>query len=600
MLELIPFFMQKPMIKNMLKMAAAYVVFFILLGGGSLKTALIVFMFFCIIQIPLYLIARCCVQRSFLSTFIFLALYYFLKKIMENPETFDYYWYSGRSGGEAIIRYVFFAPDIAWNTILIIALIAHIILKYSNKMISNYAAERTIRSINYFWWILPIFSVIFQHKMELQIVPLILLLFMIAQYFYYKYHAKRVIKKAETDTEAKEMIFYTSMNNILLNSNSDHFISIGRLLFGTILGNVDHHHILTDTISKIYRIFPYEYVRFHNTHPFQNTVKKFILYIDTKDISLCSNKRYANMVLNQLKKLLANNLEIMVISTASKKLLSSTYFEDELLKSQLEYKWYPSRKEINYTDIEYFIYSQELNDTEKKIRQTIWDLNASLPEENKFSFLHYQLKTIHKTFNSTELFYQLLRIIEFVLHYRALYVLSTSDKETMQNFDSFSIGGWANLQYQLEQAAPKYMEGDPVHKAYLVVMTLLKKTKLPNSCKFDDVIQAMIELRNKYLGHGSITYSVSDQLLEALMELTKEIVIMFQHDVSRLSPSTYIILKADNKGKRIPCYLEDDSLLSYWIHDEEASFEEYLNYQTGLVKRDGNAFTIMLSMEGGL
>ncbi len=597
MIELIHYILQKPMIKNMIKMAVAYIVFVILLGSGDPIKALL---YFCIIQIPLYLIARYCVQRSLISMLIFLVLYYFLKNIMGDPETFNYYWYTGRSGGEAIINHVFFAPDIALNTFLIIALIAHFILKYSKKPVSQYAAERTIRSVNYFWWILPLFSVIIQHRMELKAILLILLLLIIIQYFYYKYHANRIIKKADADSEAKEMIFYTSMNNILLTDNSDCFISIGKLLFGNILDKVDHHHILTDTISKIYRIFPYEYLKFSKTYPFQYSAKKFILYIDSKDHSLCNNKRYVNMVLDHLNRLLSKELEIMVISTASKKFLSSTYFEDELVKHKFEYKWYPSRKEINYLDIEYFIYSKEMNDTEKKIRQSIWDLNASLPEESKFDFLHYQLKTIHKAFNATELFYQLLRIIEFILHYRAIYVLSISDKETIQNFNSFSMGGWAKLQYRLDQTAPKYMEGDPVHQAYLTVLTLLKKQKLPNSCKYDDVIQAVIELRNKYLGHGSITYSVSDQLLEALMELTKEIVLMFQHDVSRLSPSTYIITKVDNKVKKIPCYLEDDSLLSYWIHDEEAKFEEYLNYKTGLVTRNGNAFTIMLNMEGGL
>ncbi len=598
---LIRFFKNNMVTRTIIKMIAAYFVFCLFLQEIGDAQMLEIFKYFCIIQIPVYFIARYCLQRSFTASIIFVILYRILKIIWSEPDAFDYYWRDGlaRMKGEDLLNYVFYAPGTALSTFLFVAIIAHLIIKFSKNFTSKYAAERTIRSINYFWWILPLYSVIAQNDSPIAIVVLIIQFMMIVQYFVYKHQAKLAVAKAKEDEESKEMIYYTSMNNILFNPKSDLFIPIGKVLFGNIVGNMEHHRIITSTISDIFRIFPYEYIKYSEEHPFPCPVKKFILFIDSKDRALCENKKYADAVLEQLKQIMAKDIEILVVSVLSKEVLTSTYFEDEAIKCKMEYRSYPSRKEINSLDIEYFIYSKELSSTEKKIRQAIWDLDASFPQEDKFSFLHSQLQMIHKTFNPTELFYQLLRMMEYILHYRALYVLTKSNIETVESFDSFSIGGWANMQYKLDQVAPKYMEDDPVHQAYLTILSLLKKQRFPSSSTFVDIVQSVIELRNKYLGHGSITFSVSDELLEALMVLTKEMVFMFQHDVSRLEQSSAILIKINKITKQIPCRLEDGSLLSYWIHDEEASFDEYLNYTNGHVTRNGNVFTIQLSMEGG-
>ena len=592
MYTIIRYINNRSLIKNFIRTTLAYYVFTIL-ALGDMQTASTMFKYFILLQFPIYMISKYCIQKGLKTTILYIGLYYFMTIIMVNPSFLE-----NLENRDAIIDSTFFAPQEAMGLFIKIALVAYLILIFNQKTISKYAAERTIRSINHFWWIRPLYTVMAQHRPAHFNIFILVPIIMIVQYFYYRYDAKKLVLQADQDTKAKEMVYYSSMNNIILAGKSNHFHSVGKILFGNILGKMDRHRILTDSLSKVYRIFPYEYVKYSQEHPFQYPAKKLILYIDSKDISRCENRSYANQVLDKLDQLKKNNMEILVVSTIYYETYK-TYFENELKNHQVSYKKYPSKSEINHLDIEYFIYSKQLNDIQMKIRNDIWDLNSSLPIDDKYNFLHYQLTMIHKTFNSTELFYQLLRMIEYILHYRALYKLSVLDVDSVNNFNSFSMGGWAQIQSQLHQVMPKYLEHDEVHNAYITIQRLLKKRKTPRTCTLDEIIQSIIEMRNKYLGHGSITFSVSDELLEALMVLTKEIVLIFKEDVCILTPFINISLLREDQLIRIPTCLEDGSLLSYWIHDEEASFEEYLNYSTGLVTRNGEPFTIMLNMEGG-
>lgn len=65
-------------------MTLAYYVFTIL-ALGDMQTASTMFKYFILLQFPIYMISKYCIQKGLKTTILYIGLYYFMTIIMVNP-----------------------------------------------------------------------------------------------------------------------------------------------------------------------------------------------------------------------------------------------------------------------------------------------------------------------------------------------------------------------------------------------------------------------------------------------------------------------------------------------------------------------------------
>ena len=145
----------------------------------------------------------------------------------------------------------------------------------------------------------------------------------------------------------------------------------------------------------------------------------------------------------------------------------------------------------------------------------------------KYKYADEELEALVQIQDSTECFYRLLKLVEYVWHYRAL--VSLADKNKGQKlwekggFQS-SLGLWEKQQNQIKH---NFVEEETV-KAYCLVKRMLKGNTCGNtSVSYPELCEILTQLRNRYVGHGTMAFSVSEELLEALKQLVGAVLDVF-------------------------------------------------------------------------
>lgn len=196
----------------------------------------------------------------------------------------------------------------------------------------------------------------------------------------------------------------------------------------------------------------------------------------------------------------------------------------------------------------------------------------------KYDYIDEEMKKIVNLEDSTECFYRLLKAIEYVWHYRALARLAM-DKEGYKTFDgdSFksSLGLWEKYQ---NRDKIKFTDWDTI-QAYRLISDLLNGNACGNTkVSYAELCQVITQLRNRYVGHGTMAFSVSQELLEAVKQLAGHVLEVFYRQDDALIDEHYTF-----NGKIPLIYYNSEDRYSLCLFagylGGEGGLEEYLDYK---------------------
>lgn len=195
--------------------------------------------------------------------------------------------------------------------------------------------------------------------------------------------------------------------------------------------------------------------------------------------------------------------------------------------------------------------------------------------------------------NDTEYFYSLLKINEFMIHYQSLaeYEAVGSRYLDLEGDTSPSLGTLAN---GIAFAGGKQPEPDA---AFITAVKMLHTLStghtegVPGKRAISYAREQICALRNRYIGHGTMTYSVSRELLVQFAIITEQLARLFleQEHISefaavhaRLSGGYDKWMQKDGRFYLLAgIYRRNDSC-------------KYLDYATGHMLSVGNVQTIVL------
>ena len=195
--------------------------------------------------------------------------------------------------------------------------------------------------------------------------------------------------------------------------------------------------------------------------------------------------------------------------------------------------------------------------------------------------------------NDTEYFYSLLKINEFIIHYQALADYETAKEAYWAKEDCTpSIGVLANNITDTKNT--ELLKDKEFREAvkFLHYISTNHSEKFPSKRASAYAREQIVVLRNRYTGHGTMTYSVSLELLRQFALVTQVLTEQF------FSQEENMMLH--NKVTSIDKWVEKDSclyLLSALYRSNGAY--QYLDYATGQTLSMGNPLTIRLCRNVG-
>lgn len=214
------------------------------------------------------------------------------------------------------------------------------------------------------------------------------------------------------------------------------------------------------------------------------------------------------------------------------------------------------------------------------------DIQTSDPgKQNAQTMIRTMLDTQQ---NDTEYFYSLLKLNEFMIHYRSLADYEAAGSTYLEGEAvALSLGTLVNGIKDDPQHDPSSVNND---KDFINAVKLLHtlatghNERVPSQRASAYAREQICALRNRYIGHGTMTYSVSRELLIQFILVTGRLTeLFFQSADSRQSDSAY------------PKWLLQDGhfyLLSGLYRSSNSC--KYLDYATGHSISTGNPVTISL------
>ena len=244
----------------------------------------------------------------------------------------------------------------------------------------------------------------------------------------------------------------------------------------------------------------------------------------------------------------------------------------------------------NKFDIKPIIEVLNLNEDDINIKHQISDeLNKinEVGEKSKNIYITYSLNKILNSFNYIEYFYSLLKICEYIMHYMALKNIINNPQEIIDKKIKIKTGTLAvwrdSINY--DKVYTKDSKSDiKIVDSMIKLRTILNfKTNYDDNYIFEfkkDVCKIIIDIRNNLLGHGVITYDVSERIVKYLLTITKEFITIFE--------SLDVTIEEDEKIKNIfvndiyaICKEGEYTYLYNQTNPKDEEAKEYLNYETG-------------------
>ncbi len=228
-----------------------------------------------------------------------------------------------------------------------------------------------------------------------------------------------------------------------------------------------------------------------------------------------------------------------------------------------------------------------------KLKSRAQELNNKISNKKQYDYLKYSLNKIINSYNPIENFYTILKMAEYVLHYRALKNIALKEDLTnasdnlKEGLKAPTFGIWISYQNGKEDKNKKYNDPEII-KAFNHIDDILKRPRKfedKSVCYYQDICTYLLRLRNNILIHGVITYDVSVELVEDLFTLCENIVLAFLE--LNITIEDNELIEGLFKNDSIKALEEEKNKYYLYSYGEEKDkndlFLEYLNYDNGQV-----------------
>ena len=217
--------------------------------------------------------------------------------------------------------------------------------------------------------------------------------------------------------------------------------------------------------------------------------------------------------------------------------------------------------------------------------------NVPFPVQMKYEFPNHAISLMNASRENSEIFYQLIKLVESVFHYMALYKLS-ADEELKKKYihDGFlsSIGMWQNIAFEKAGNKKTYQADNPQGEKVLSAFKFVHKATLGADygrvrVTYNEICSIITSVRNRYLGHGTMVFSVTQDLIDAFITLVgvimedfygKDVVI----DVDKDDEDGVILARSFYDQKEKHSSLQ---LISAISNEGDTRYVEYLDYRNG-------------------
>ncbi len=205
----------------------------------------------------------------------------------------------------------------------------------------------------------------------------------------------------------------------------------------------------------------------------------------------------------------------------------------------------------------------------------------------------YILNTLQNmnTSDATRSYYALMKICEYIVHYRALKLVSINQNADLSVICETSFGKWRNLQKVNDERIKSMEISEAVRN---IKLDLELKDTVQYS--YDGICIFINSIRNKTIGHGVITYMVAKKIVNYFEKLVEVLIREF-------IKSEYILNETDCIknifDEDVKCIIKQENniyLYNYARNGYENKYQyEYLNYETGKIINKGELPNIILN-----
>lgn len=392
-------------------------------------------------------------------------------------------------------------------------------------------------------------------------------------------------KKRESIVQEGRLCAYLSLNE--WNAQAAFFKSVGILENNRFSKN---YFSQSERVKRLENGLICPYWIYINDFDKRNFSKvKIVIYADKSSI-MALDKSQRQEILKIVDECIARDEPVLVIHEIKVKLFSGkttkeSSFLQELLKRPIQVI---SNEDSKQDVLQDFILQDRENAHYTDLILRYRSYLEALEDKDKYRYIKEELTKIDNAMDEVASFYRLVKVVEYIFHYRAIAMLKDGKGRieliNRKRFEA-SMGIWNDIQ----NISKKIFREDRVVNSYLLIDRLMNKdAKSKKVVRYQEVCDLLVQLRNRYIGHGTMAFSVSPELLTALMELVLVILEEFAGDGLDIGKEDKLALDVSEEVRCM--YISDYESVDFYFRGlicgfmrEEKPIIEYLDYNNGMI-----------------
>ena len=483
--------------------------------------------------------------------------------------------------------YLLMTSEIPVINIVIIDIVLGILTIIGSKILENkksYLLEKVIKKYyKYYYFIIFVISILliskeYKYPREISYILEATIIIGLIGYLYLYILSKKNLNK---NTNKERLIVLYTIDNFEFNFINQ--ISKGLIDFSNY--KQEKRINILETKAEDFTVVTQDLIRNNLIDIKQYKNVTYYIKLLASNVENLSKKTLENLR-HKIEELQKSNKNFIIVGIEDKESKFLKYLKD---KYKQDYKANIVTKEV----IEQILEIEKNEKLNIKIRQLL-EKYKKIEKTPEKEFIIKTLENMN-TSDATRSFYDLLKICEYVIHYRALqFIVNNPEEVKKEDITKTALGKWNKYQDQ-DNETIKNVELEKALK------DIKEKLELNDTIgmNYQKICSILVSLRNKLMAHGSITYEISKKIVYDFAVITEVFIDKF------INESEFIEEKQEIKNifeKNKKAIIKKDNLIylyNYSKQTKDGSMYEYLNYDTGKIIKENNNYILKLNLKLG-
>lgn len=483
--------------------------------------------------------------------------------------------------------YLLMTSEIPVINIVIIDILLGILTIIGSKILENkknYLLEKVIKKYyKYYYFIIFVISILliskeYKYPREISYILEAIIIIGLIGYLYLYILSKKNLNK---NTNKERLIVLYTIDNFEFNFINQ--ISKGLIDFSNY--KQEKRINILETKAEDFTVVTQDLIRNNLIDIKQYKNVTYYIKLLASNVENLSKKTLENLR-HKIEELQKSNKNFIIVGIEDKESKFLKYLKD---KYKQDYKANIVTKEV----IEQILEIEKNEKLNIKIRQLL-EKYKKIEKTPEKEFIIKTLENMN-TSDATRSFYDLLKICEYVIHYRALqFIVNNPEEVKKEDITKTALGKWNKYQDQ-DNETIKNVELEKALK------DIKEKLELNDTIgmNYQKICSILVSLRNKLMAHGSITYEISKKIVYDFAVITEVFIDKF------INESEFIEEKQEIKNifeKNKKAIIKKDNLIylyNYSKQRKDGSMYEYLNYDTGKIIKENNNYILKLNLKLG-